>query len=391
MSSIRISKAPLTAGGFAIPAAVFVIVVLSLLALGGLYVAQNNATANAGIRRGWEALYAADAGAAQVMANWDRVTYGALSPGDSVSTGWRTLPDGSLYQTFVLRVDEGLPDNAWLYRLRTVGRPGSGISAQRTIVTMMSVARATGLCCEAAIKARGLLDLRGTGQGVKVSGLDEQPPTWSGRCEAEGAGIPGIRMQDTTALQISGDPVIEGSPPLLEDTSIDTTDFNDFGELTYDDLARMADKKYVGDQNFSSIAPVISDGTCVTSASSNWGDPLDPDGACWDYVPVIHVGGDMHVSGGGYGQGILLIDGDLLVTGNLEFYGVVVVQGEADFRGTTSLTGGLMVRNGAVAGDETYLRGGTTIQYSSCSTTRALSQAVAAQPLAGRHWFEVLE
>jgi hypothetical protein len=391
MSSIRISKEPTKASGFAIPAAVFVIVVLSLLALGGLYVAQNNATANAGIRRGWEALYAADAGATQMMANWDRHTYGALSPGDSVSTGWRTLSDGSLYQTIVLRVDAGLPDSAWLYRLRTVGRPGSGVSAQRTLVTMMILARATGLCCDGAMKVRGPLRILGTGQGVKVSGLDEPPPTWSGRCGPEEGGIPGIRMQDTTALEINGTPVIEGSPPVLEDASIDSTDFYDFGELTYTDLARMADKRYVGSQIFTNLAPVVSDGSCVTSASTNWGDPLDPYGACWDYLPIIHVAGDLQVAGTGYGQGILLIDGDLLVTGDFDFYGVAVVQGEADFRGTTNITGGLLVHAGVRAGDESYLRGGTTIQYSSCSTARALSDAVAAQPLAGRHWFEVLE
>ncbi len=391
MSSIRISKDPLKASGFAIPAAVFVIVVVSLLALGGLYVAQNNATANAGIRRGWEALYAADAGATQVIANWDRTAYGALNPGDSVSTGWRSLSDGSLYQTIVLRVDAGLPDSAWLYRLRTVGRPGSGVSAQRSLVTMVRLARASALCCDGAIKVKGQLRILGTGQGVKVSGLDEPPPTWTGRCGPLHGGIPGIRMQDTTFLEIMGTPVIEGSPPILEDTSIDSTDFNQFGELTYTDLAGMADKKFVGNQNFNVLAPVVSDGTCVTSASNNWGDPLNPDGACWDYLPVIHVAGDLQVSGTGYGQGILLIDGDLLVTGEFDFYGVAVVQGEADFRGTTNITGGLMVHAGMRAGDETYLRGGTNIQYSSCSTARALSHAVAAQPLAGRHWFEVLE
>lgn len=391
MSRIRISTEPLKASGFAIPAAVFVIVVVSLLALGGLYVAQNNATANSGIRRGWEALNAADAGAALVMANWDRHTYGALSPGDSVSTGWRTLPDGSLYQTVVLRVDAGLADSTWLYRLRTVGRPGSGISAQRTLVTMISLARASAMCCDGALKVQGQLRILGTGQGVKVSGVDNQPPTWTGRCGPQQGGIPGIRMQDTTVLEITGNPVIEGAPPIFEDTSIDSTDFNQFGELTYEDLARLADKKFIGNQIFSTLAPVVSDGTCVTSASTNWGDPLNPDGACWDYLPIIHVSGDLQISGTAYGQGVLLVDGDLLVTGDFEFYGVTVVQGEADFRGTTGFTGGLMVHSGMRAGDETYLRGGTTIQYSSCSAARAVSQAVGAQPLAGRHWFEVLE
>jgi hypothetical protein len=95
--------------------------------------------------------------------------------------------------------------------------------------------------------------------------------------------------------------------------------------------------------------------------------------------------------GNAVGQGILLVDGDLEVSGTFDFYGVVVALGQADFKGTTDITGGIMVRNGVYAGEETWLRGGTSLQYSSCSAARAISHAVVAHPLAGRHWFEVVE
>jgi hypothetical protein len=99
----------------------------------------------------------------------------------------------------------------------------------------------------------------------------------------------------------------------------------------------------------------------------------------------------LKISGNGVGQGILLVDGNFEVTGDFEFYGVIVVLGQADFKGSTELHGGLAVRNGVSAGDESYLRGGTTLQYSSCSATRAMGNAVIARPLSGRHWFEVVE
>jgi hypothetical protein len=107
--------------GFAIPAAVFVIVIVSLLALSGLYVARNNALANSGLRSSMKALYAADAGAMIEIARWDRAATRTLAPGDSLVHAWQELPDGGRYQTSILRVDDGLDSYSALYRLRTIG------------------------------------------------------------------------------------------------------------------------------------------------------------------------------------------------------------------------------------------------------------------------------
>jgi hypothetical protein len=376
--------------GFAIPAAVFVIVVLTLVALAGLYVAQSNATANTGVRLSLKALYAADAGATEVIGTWDRATFLQLNPGDSAVTEWRTLPGGSQYRTSVLRVDHDVSGSETLFRLRTVGRPAQG-TAQRVLVNMVRVLRADVMCCDAAIKLQGGLRIQGTGAGVKVSGVDDPPLAWGSSCPPDRTDIPGVLMQDTDELRINGHPVLEGAPPVDEDTTIVTDDFAQFGEISYVDLTRMADKQLLGDQTITNTGPVVEDGRCAEWELMNWGDPDNPGSPCWDYMPVIHAAGDVHVSGTGYGQGILLVDGNLIVTGNFEFYGIVVVQGEADFRGSTELNGAILVRNGASAGEESSLRGGTTLQYSSCSAVRALQQALVAEPLAGRNWFEALE
>ncbi len=377
--------------GFAIPAAIFVIIVLSLLALTGLYVAQNNAVANTGIRFSWKAFYAANAGATRVLATWDRTAYEALAPGDSTTGPWQTLPDGSQYRTTVLRVDDGVAGNTPLYRLRTVGRPGPRQTAQRILMTLVRLVRAEGLCCDGAIKMQGRLRLQGTGSRVKVSGIDQTPNGWGATCPPASADLPGLLIHDNDDLTINGRPTLEGSPPVQEDAPIAAEDFVQFGNLSYSDLAAIADKQFDSDQNFSAIQPAVSDGACSTGVPTNWGDPLNPDGACWNYLPIVHVGGDMMLSGAGYGQGVLLVDGDLVVTGDFDFYGVVVVLGEADFRGNTNINGGLLVRNGLNANSRSNIRGNTQIQYSSCSALRAISQAAAARPLAGRHWFEVID
>jgi hypothetical protein len=377
------------AGGFAIPAAIFVIAVLLLLALSGLYIAQNDATANDGIRRSLKAFYAANAGAAHVIATWDPANYGALNPGDSLDTGWRTLPDGSQYRTIILRVDNGAAAQGAqpgkLYRLRTIGRPGPLATAQRTVVTFARTFSTSDFCCEGAVKIQGRLSVQGTGNVPKADGRDIPPSGWMAQCSGTTEDLPGILVRQSGDLTLAGKPKIYGSPPVLEDASIGDGDFS-----FYDDLAGMADKVFTGDQHFTGIAPAVAGGTCDTSAPTNWGDPLDPGGACWSYVPIIRVAGNLSLAGNGYGQGILLVDGDLQITGNFDFYGVIVVKGQADLGGTPRVYGGLVVRNGPGGNGLSRLRGNEGIHYSSCVVERALAQASIAQPLSGRHWFEVL-
>jgi len=390
MNGLRLSNLR-NSRGFAIPTAIFVIIVVSLLALGGLYVAQNDATASTGIRRSWKAFNAANAGGTHLLGTWDRFTYGRMKPGEEYDTGWRKLPDGSDYRASVRRVDDGSVVNQMLYRIRTVGRPGRGVTAQRLVVTMAKADRAEGLCCDGAMKTRGLLNIRGTGAGVKVSGIDAVPTGWAGRCPVGLQDVPGIRVLEDANIDITGQPVLDGAPAILEDVSIKEQDFVQFGEVSYEDLAAAADKQYPNGLVLDELYPATADGKCITAAATNWGDPLVPGSPCWDYLPVIHVSGDLKVAGNGYGQGVLLVDGNMQVTGTFEFYGVVIVLGEADFRGSTDLFGGLLVRNGISADSESYLRGGTQLQYSSCSAGRAMLQATVARPLTGRHWFEVIE
>jgi hypothetical protein len=244
---------------------------------------------------------------------------------------------------------------------------------------------------DSSIKTQGRLRILGTSEGVKISGMDSVPDIWPGVCPGIPEDMPGLRIKEDDELQITGHPIIEGDPPVLEDPSITIDDFTQFGGVSYAELALAADKQLPPSEVVTSIEPQLSGGACDESAPTNWGDPLNPDGPCFDYLPIIHVAGDLKLSGNGYGQGILLIDGNLEVTGTFDFYGVVVALGQADFKGTTTIQGGLLVRNGVSAGDEAYLRGGTTLQYSSCSASRAIAHAVVAHPLDGRHWFEVVE
>ena len=91
MSIVQLRRVSGAADGFALLAAILVIVVVSILSLTGLYIAQNDAAGNSVLRQSMKARYAADAGATQVLVNWDADLYGALDPGDSIDTGGPTI------------------------------------------------------------------------------------------------------------------------------------------------------------------------------------------------------------------------------------------------------------------------------------------------------------
>lgn len=377
--------------GFAILAAIFSIVVVSLLALTGLYVARNDASANDGLHRSWKAFYAADAGASIFMATWESGDYKSLNPGDSVDTGWRTLDNGTVYRTTVLRVDDGATDTA-LYRLRTVGRASEKATAQRSIVTLVQRFGVSDLCCESALKVGGGVRVQGTGARVKISGLDADPASWGGSCNGTPDDLPGVTLPNLADLQIVGTPELDGDPPVLEDPTIEDSDFEQFGAADYNDLAAAAEIQFEGSQTLNDVAPVLdAGGDCDTSVDTNWGDPSSPSSACFDYMPLVHVAGDLSLPGIVVGQGVLLVDGNLKVTGTLDFYGLVIVQGEADFRGDVTVTGGMMVRNGMLATDNSSISGNAQINYSSCVASRAIANAWVTLKLKGRHWFAVLE
>lgn len=382
--------------GFAIPVAVLVIVVVSMLALGGLYVTLSNLAADAGIHRSWKALYAADAGATYVVANWDRTAYGALGPGDSLDTGWRPLPGGASYRTILLRVDDGAAGSSATYRLRTIGRPAQVATAQRVILTMARATLPGAICCRAAVRLQGNLQLVGAGPPgsgpPKVDGTDVPPAIWGAQCPAPGPDEAGVSIQDEDDVLYIGSGHAEGSPPIEEDTSINDATFSDLGDLTYAELAAMADKTFLGNQNFAgTIFPQTSGGECLTASPTNWGDPLNPASPCFPYLPIVYVAGNLTISGGGYGQGILLVDGDLSVSGTFEYYGVVVVRGKAIWGGSARLIGGTLVRNRLGGTQTSQVRESAQVEYSSCAVSRALAKLAVVEPLAGRHWFEVLQ
>jgi hypothetical protein len=186
--------------------------------------------------------------------------------------------------------------------------------------------------------------------------------------------MPGVVSSDTSLVDLNRTGTIGGTPPKVQDTSVDPLDFTNFGSTSYAALAALANANFIGSQTLRNVVgPVTVLGQCVTTLPLNWGSPWTPAGPCGSYFPVIHVGGSLTLQGAGQGQGVLLVDGDLTIQDNFEFYGVVIVLGVLRLRGPTTLYGGVLARGNADGLGTSEVRNAARVLYSGCAVQRALS------------------
>jgi hypothetical protein len=228
-----------------------------------------------------------------------------------------------------------------------------------------------------------------------VAGEDVNPVGWGGECPATTETVAAVRaaaaVTDSTDCApgvscLSGAPLPPALPILSPDSTVTPSLFNDFGAVSFDELAAMAEK-VVG----ASATPSPSldgAGDCDRADPDNWGEPLTGLGfdACFDYFPIIYAPGDFQLSDG-RGQGILLVRGGFTIRGSADFYGLVVTLGRVESDENPRLHGAVLAQGDSLVRSrfgETAL-----VQYSSCALTRALRQAGIARPLAERPWVQV--
>lgn len=107
-----------------------------------------------------------------------------------------------------------------------------------------------------------------------------------------------------------------------------------------------------------SLAEVTADVTLApgTYSSLDIGTPT-PDG-----IKTVYCSGDLTISGGTQGAGLLAVDGDLHVSGGLEWVGIVLVRGRVNFTGggaNNKIIGSMVI------GSDVDLAGTVDLLYSS--------------------------
>lgn len=99
------------------------------------------------------------------------------------------------------------------------------------------------------------------------------------------------------------------------------------------------------------------------------GDQNNPNTADWGTLAdlkIVHIAGDLHISGGATGAGVLVIDGDFILSGTFNWNGVVLCLGDVTVTGGGSakqILGALMVQ-GSIA-DQSVMNGNIKMLYSS--------------------------
>jgi hypothetical protein len=243
-----------------------------------------------------------------------------------------------------------------------------------------------------ALTGRGHIQVSGN---ALVSGKDSVPTGWTG-CPGK-IDIPGVAAPDTSTTNIpactAGKTCVDGHPKFLQTpVAQDTATYFVYGNATYQSLASVANITLPDGMTLTGIGPAVSGGVCQTTVNTNWGDMLravspTPYGACEWYMPIIHVLGDVHISGG-RGQGILLVDGDLFVTGGFEFTGAVVVRGSMRTTGTGAhISGAVMAAN--VDFEDDLITGNSSIRYSSCALASAMSGTAYPKLVKQRAWVDL--
>jgi hypothetical protein len=354
-------------------------VVIGVLVTGGFFVARQESRIGIASENGADAFYLAERGINETLLGWD-APLKTMAIGDSVTVS-DTVPDG-FWTVRVRRTAERL---YFIDATGVVTRGGalySGASRRMGLVTRMFT---VALTPPAALTTRGQVTMKGS---ASIDGNDATPPGWTGLC----SGVddkPGLVVDDTTQVSATGKGHLVGTPPMAEDTTIADSTFTSFGGLSWADLVALADKTLAGG-SLSTTGPVVSGGTCQESVALNWGDPVNPAGACGDYFPIVYIGGHARIQSGGVGQGVLLVDGDLDLRGNFLYAGIIIVQGEFETQGTGNrVLGGVYASNSSL-GDQS-VTGGSVIGNSSCAITRAIllnSSLSRPVPLA-RGWVDL--
>ena len=357
--------------GFAIPAVIFALVMMSMLAMVSLVTARDEELSSRAMHESAGAFYAAEAGYNQLVATWNDSLANTLQPGDSLDLGWQSLEGGASYRGVISRYDNG---GQRMFALTVEGRGRGPAGSQRVLAVHLTTLPPIPIT--AAIHG-------GDGRGAQVedppgvSGLDMSPAVWGGLCTNPLVDRPGLEWGTDDVAYDPGD--LLGDPPLVVDTTINSSNLFDWGGFNYDDLVAMANITLTGDPAL--IEPAVSGGACDTSLETNWGAPEDSTHLCFDYFPIIHAPfGELRMRNAvSTGQGVLLVDGDLRIEDNFRFYGIMIVKGDVRFEDN-----GTQIYGALIASEVDRVRDGAGVQYSQCAVNRALELSALQAVVGGR-------
>ncbi len=370
------------------PAAIGALVIMAALVSAGFYMARQELRIGVASNYANMAVNVAQAGANEVMANWNGYELGNIALwGDTTITDTTDVGIWSVNITNTNNVIYYLDATGEI----TQGDAWGGATRNIGIVTRLIYAD---IDPPAALTTRGKVSVKGT---ASIIGNDLTPVGWGAYCSGS-TNKAGLMTNDVSQVSTKGGGTITGSPPTAEDSTIVDSTFTNFGDLDWAGLSALAqlegkDLSSAG-SNINGTGPALdlSTGECDETVLSNWGDPLVPAAPCGSYFPLMyHPGPSLTIQSGGTGQGILLVDGTLDLRGSFTFHGVIIVQGTFETQGSGNRIVGAVMASNLDMDMQGYV-GGSEIQYSSCAVQRSILNNASlsrARPLQNRSWIDL--
>ena len=373
--------------GMALAVAIFALVVAGALIAGAFFAGNQEQRVGQNTLRVQQSFGAGEEALNEIVANWQPGVYNKLAvyPADSFVIRDTVTAGGTGRYGVVIR-----KLNNYLYQVDVTGRDRASAAgrllnsgARQRIGEFVRI-RLLEMGIGGALTTQGSIKLSGN---ALVDGRDHIPSGWSStNCDTIGDTTKaGVRAPDSVVVQTGSGAHLAGNPPFYKDTSVHQSTFNQFGDISYNDLAAAATVQL--SSGTYKTNPALQGGVCDKTNLTNWGDGLNPAAACGTYFPIVHIAGDATLNGD-EGQGILLVDGDLSIQGSYQFYGIVIVKGSIKSAGGGSTDahfwGAVMAQNVDLTLNS--LSGNATLNYSKCAIIQALNMTGVTAPDRSRSW-----
>ena len=367
--------------GFALPAAIIALVLLSALVAGALFVSTEELRSGRGDASDQRALAAAEWALDRAILAWDTQRNTAQAVGATVVLVAESAPPNESVVVTATRVQR---DAVWMTAAATSGGDGRGIPARHTIGASLRLVSAV-VPTRAALSTAGSVSVDGgVIDGRDASAGDSSSSICTGTVSASGVAV--ADASNVTCLTCATSPAtgVFGTPPIDSSASVDSTAW--WGDESVTALAKRSALELPGGSY--TPRPSATNNDCDRGDALNWGDPASSS-PCANWFPVIHVLGSVVLAPGSVGQGILVVDGSLRLEAGARFAGVVVAGGDIQVTGVGAEIVGAAFAGAAETATVSRVTDGGAIRFASCAIRRAVTGGARLARTPGRWWTEL--
>jgi hypothetical protein len=394
--------------GIALALVLFALVIMGAVLSGSFLAVRLDRNSASATGYAADAQAAAEAGLAEVWANWDPTVHSVMPLWDGTTATELSTPLHNLGSTSLRQIADTIRRmNPYLFVVRSYGvrhDAAGNVLSSLGVASMFRIVKPT-ISVNAAVTVMDPLNLNGN--AFLISGVNVLPAQWgAGECAALDAGnsddVVGIRSASTSGVNSADLNNLAGYPALYveNDATITNSTFQNYLDYTYNTLAAAPGVKVLPNTTpYNGVAPVVDNTTspasCDRTQLLNLGEPfraptLGVVPECYGYFPVVHsTGSQVQFAAGNRGQGTLLVDGNMELNGGFEWVGLIIVRGAITINGTGNKLTGAVFAQGVNLVTAGAVSGNVEIKYSQCAITKAVGGATLAAPLGQRAYTQL--